>query len=434
MTLASGLAISSFSFSQTCPDLSSYYQIDDPDWPNILNSLSESFSSCLSSSEYFALYGSAQLYSGSLFEAIESLERSLLLNPDNGAAMIDYGEALYQDGQLFAAIEIYELLLARSDIPGNLVDEVKARQARWQATTRRTDWQLEVRSGYDANLNGASDQDTLTLTLSGEPVTLSLGEEFRVLGGSLLNLRAQGSHQKIATGSQQTFTGEVLTRVSEHSRANLAQIGGRYDFSTTDRPSGWRLRAGINHLNFSGEPLFTAADSEVRYRFGRATNCQQHLGLALQHQTWHDQNKLNGLESKLQVGRSCSFQSNANHLFSADIGLIKNVAVKDDRLGGDRDGWQVNFGWQTAFSRGEFAAQVSHTRLRDRRGYSPLLAFDARRDISRNSVLLQYREALPVLGERAQLILNFFHQDQNSNLELFRIDDTSAEIGIIWSF
>ena len=51
---------------------------------------------CLESSEYFALYGQAQLNNGQLSGALEALERALLIDPNNGAAGIDYAQALFE--------------------------------------------------------------------------------------------------------------------------------------------------------------------------------------------------------------------------------------------------------------------------------------------------------------------------------------------------
>lgn len=419
---------------QACPDLSVFYTDSEPDWPLMRTALAEIFPRCLRSSEFFALYGAAQLYSGQLAQAIESLERSLLLDPDNGAALVDYGEALYQDGQLFTAIEINDLLLERQDIPPNLLGQIESRQNRWQSLTRQTSWTLDVLGGYDDNLNGASDQDSITLTLSGEPVLLNLSEEFRVVSGPLLNARLQGTHRRLSVDSQETFTGEVRTRLSEDSNSNLAQVSGRYSISRANRPGSWQLSTGLNHLYFSSDPLFTALDAELRYRLPQSDYCQPHYGLALQHQTWHNQSRLNGVESRLALGSNCSLPNRPNQRINAEMSLLHNSELKQDRLGGSREGWQMSVGWQAALSRGLLLAQLSHTRIRDRRGYSSLLANNARRDISRNAFFLQYRESLPALGRRAQLIVNFFHQDQNSNLDLFQTDDTTAEIGVSWRF
>ena len=127
---------------------------------------------CLESSEFFALHGAAQLNSGQLAAALESLERALLIEPDNGAARIDYAQALYEQGQLFTALEINAQLLTRTDLPPNLQPLLASRQQSWQALTRETVYQLDVLAGYDDNLNGGLDSGQVTLTLSGNPVPL----------------------------------------------------------------------------------------------------------------------------------------------------------------------------------------------------------------------------------------------------------------------
>ena len=77
-------------FAHACPDLSDYvYPESSSDWPELERQLLAVMNECLDSSEYFALLGAAQLNSGLLAEASESLERSLLLNPDNGTAQVD---------------------------------------------------------------------------------------------------------------------------------------------------------------------------------------------------------------------------------------------------------------------------------------------------------------------------------------------------------
>ena len=420
--------------TDNCPDLSTFYRDSDPDWAQTRLTLGELFPRCLRSSEFFALYGAAQLYSGQLADALESLERALLLNPDNGDALVDYGEALYRDGQLFTAIEINALLLERDDLPERLTGQIASRQSRWQSLTRQTSWQLDVLGGYDDNLNGASDQDSITLTLSGEPVLLALSDEFRVVSGPLLNARIQGSHRRISVGRQESFTGELRTRLSKDSNSNLAQVNGRYSVSRASGRNSWQFTSGLNHLYFSSAPLFTALDAEIRYRRPKSGSCQPHYGLALQHQTWHNQSRLNGIETRLGAGSTCTLPDRPNLSLNLELNLLRNTELKPDRLGGSRNGWQMSMEWQAALARGVLLAQLSHTQIDDQRGYSPLLANNARRNIARNALFLQYRENLPALGRRAQLIVNFFHQDQQSSLDLFQTEDTTAEIGVSWRF
>ena len=89
-----------------CPDLREYYPILDRD-PSLLDRLlSNLLEDCYENSEYFALLGSAQIQMGELFRALENLERSLLLDPQNGSAAFDYAEVLFRQGQVISALEI----------------------------------------------------------------------------------------------------------------------------------------------------------------------------------------------------------------------------------------------------------------------------------------------------------------------------------------
>ncbi|MBT8147578.1 MAG: hypothetical protein KJN90_12045, partial [Gammaproteobacteria bacterium] len=171
-------------------------------------------SECLDNAEYFALYGAAQLNSGDVAESMESLERALLLDPRNGAAQIDYAQALYLQGDLFAALELNDRLLAREDLPEDLRGLLENRQQNWRAVTRQRLVQLDVLAGYDNNLNSAPTPDEITLTLSGEDVVLALNPDFRPVSGPYLNLRLGGRFRELAPDYQHNWLLEARGRVS----------------------------------------------------------------------------------------------------------------------------------------------------------------------------------------------------------------------------
>lgn len=417
-----------------CVDLSRFYGEESPDWERTRLELEALFDECLSSSEYFALYGAAQLNTGRLPEAMESLERALLLDPDNGAALIDYAAALLRDGQLFAAIEANEMVLSREDLPATLQPQVASRQRDWNALVRQTSWQLDLLGGYDDNLNGAPDEDLIALTLAGEPILLTLNQDFQAVSGPFLNMRGVMRHRRLAPESQHNFIGQVRGRLSEDSASDVLQFSARYNRLRANRRNSQQLGAGFNHLLFAGNPLFTGTDGSFRYQIGNSRACRPYFGAAFQHQIWHNQSRLNGLEAKLSFGGNCPLAGSSRQRVNVETSLLHNAELKDNRLGGSRDGWQFVAGWQYALPRGLFSAQYLHTSLRDQRGYSILLDNNARRDINRNSFLFQYRERVNFAGTGAQLLINLYHQDQNSNLGIFQTEDTSIEIGLSWLF
>ena len=420
--------------ADACPDLNRFLggPGEESDWPVIAEELKLLFDQCLLSSPYFALLGAAQLNAGRLPEAIESLERALLLDPENGAAMVDYAQALLEDGQLFAAIEANRLVLTRDDAPAGLVAQLRARQRDWGALTRQTSYQIDLVGGFDDNLNGGPDEDLISLTLAGQPILLTLSQGLRAASGPFGNARLLVRHRQLAPDRQHDFLGQISGRISEDTASDILQTTARYSQTILAGQRSWQLGAGLSHLAFGGNPLFTGVDTRLRYQLRQSGRCRPFFGGALQHQIWHGQSVLNGLESKLSVGSNCASVGTTNQRFGLEGGVLYNAAGKSNRLGSDRVGWQIRLQWQVSVAGGSIYTQLDHTSLRDQTGYSQLLSDNARRRVSRNSVLVQYRRSIDAAG--ADLLINLYHQDQESSLGLFQTEDTSLEFGLSWRF
>ncbi len=411
-----------------CPELAPYYLDDDADWSALEQELGALMPECLQSAEFFALYGAALLHSGQVPDAIESLERALLLDPEQGAAQIDYAQALFLQGELFSALELNKRLLEREDLPANLQPLIEQRQRNWQAMTSQSSIQIDVLAGYDDNLNSAPDPSQITLTLSGEPVILSLNDESRPVSGPYLNLRLAAGIKQLAADQQHNWTGELRGRLSEHTDSDLVQLNGRYSYIRPSRDRNWQFDAGMSNLFFGGSPLFTGTETSARYQPKVSAACKPYSNLAVQHQHYYERGSLNALETKASLGANCPMGSNSgNQLFSAEVAVLANQALKSARPGGDRRGWQATLNWQYISASGVFRAQMNHTQLNDRRGYSELLDNNAKRGLGSSYVLLQYRR--PLRADMA-LLVNLYHQRQRSNIELFQTVDTTFELGL----
>lgn len=421
---------------QSCPDLSPYYGPSaQTNWQKLEGQLAAIRLDCLESSEFFALHGAAQLNSGMVDQSLESLERALLLDPNNGAAQIDYGQAMYQKGQLFMALEINERLLERGNLPENLKPALRARQQTWKALTRQHSFQLDALGGYDNNLNGAPSPDQVTLTLSGEAIPLTLDTDFRPIGGSYVNLRLGSRYRALAPEHQHNWATEVRARTSEDSSSNLVQFSSRYAFIKPEDGHSWQLTGGLSHLNFGGTGLFTGVDTSARYQADSNFLCKPYYDLAAQLQVYQEQDFLNGVESKASAGLNCAnLGLNGNQRITAEVGILNNRALRSARLGGDRNGWQFKADWQILLGSAVLRAQLSHIQLDDKDSYSPLLDNGAERELDRSYFLLQYQRPLAALGSNSSLMFNVYRQIQSSNIEFFRTSNTSAEIGLSWSF
>ena len=162
-----------------CPDLRDYYSILERD-PVLLDSqLSNFLEDCYENSEYFSLLGSAQIQMGDLLRALENLERSLLLDPQNGSAAVDYAEVLFRQGQVISALEINNQLSERDDLPEGMSELIAERSRLWRPFTVQYVGGLGLSFGHDNNLNSAPIGERLTLTLSGKPISLEVSPEYR---------------------------------------------------------------------------------------------------------------------------------------------------------------------------------------------------------------------------------------------------------------
>lgn len=442
--LASVFGVSSLLASGSvlaCPNLQPFYQLEfqsqsaaslDNDSRELELQLAALMGQCLESSEYFALFGAVQMKAGRLAESLESLERALLLDPSNGAAQIDYAQALYQRGQLFSALDLNAQIIDREDTPADIRNALARRESVWRKQTRQYGFQADVLAGYDDNLNGAPDPNQITLTLSGEPVLFPLGDEYRPQSGPYLNARLSGRFLQLAADHRHNAMVEVRGRASEDAASDLLQFDTRYAYERPSRDHTWRYTAGLAHLLFGGSSLYTASTLGVQYQMAESNACSRQVGLALQHQLYHQQGDLNAIESKLAAGQSCtvSLAGWASRL-GAEVSVIANVGIGDNRPGGDRQGWQANIDWQFPLYKGIFTSQINYTNTRDDAGYSALLENGDNRSIDRVNLLLQYRQ---LISPNASFLLNYYHQRQSSNILLFDSRNTTFEVGFSFAF
>lgn len=407
-----------------CPPLENFYPIDDAAWNGLAERLQPLLGDCLDSSEYFALLGAAQMQRGDLAPALESLERALLLDPANAGARIDYAEALFHAGQLFPALELNRGLLQRPDTPAPLVNMLEVRQALWQRQTTRRGLTLDLAGGYDNNLNGAPASGEVTLTLSGESITLALDEDFRPLSGPYANTRLSGYYQKLRENGSHDLQFGLRSRNSEHTQSDLVQMDWRYAYNRRGQAYAWTLGAGTSHLMFGGSPLY--AVSELRGRARReGAGCQPQYELVAQYQRYHSRGRFSGVESAATTGFDCRPAGQARN-YGLELGLLGNYAQEDDRPGGDRQGWQARLYWQEPLAGGTLRAQYSISRLDDDGAYSPIIAFGAQRSVTSRFARLQYQRPITeTLGFSAALT----HQRQGSNLGPFNTDGTALELG-----
>jgi hypothetical protein len=412
-----------------CPPLQEYYPSSDAQWPQAEQDLAVLMPECLESAEYFALYGAALLNTGQTAPALEALERALLLDPENGAARVDYAQALYLAGQLFPALEVNNALLQRADLPPSLASMLQQRKQSWTAQTRSRGVQAEVTTGYDNNLNGGPSRSDFTLTLSGEQIPLTLGPEFQPVSGPYISLRVNGIYQRLTPERNHDVLFSLRNRISEHNDSDLLQFDWRYGMTLPEPGYQWELMAGGSHVMYGGNPLYTATEMRVRRRI-RGGGCRPQYELAAQHQLYHGQSLVTGIEASATAGLECPL-AGESQLVSIEAGPLTNRAMRNNRPGGDRNGWKLRLSWQWRLGAGLLSTQFNYARLNDKTGYSDLLEGGARRQVDSTIFRLQYTRPLQ---ENLIFLFNFTQQNQGSNIGPFENRGTAADLGISYNF
>ncbi len=416
-----------------CPDLGSFYPRLEGADASVAQDLSALLDDCYSDSEYFALLGAVYLNMGDLFSALENLERSLLLDPDNGSAAMDYAEILYRQGQVTAALEMNSLLADRDDLPEGLYQIIQQRAQRWSRSTISLTGGFGIAAGYDNNLNSAPLGEQLTLTLSGRPVSLEVSPEFRASAGEYSSLLGGFSRSTEGTEFRSRISGSFRGRFGNSSKYEMMQASALYTLSESSENSRWNAFFGLDHLNFGRNSIFSSSTLKAVYRLFATENCSIYAAAAAQYQYFHKQESLSGTESSVGSELDCFLpESTFLQRFGLAFSALKNSASQSNRLGEDRAGWRANLAAQRQLGRGRLLAQYTHTKLDDETGYSPIFSFGDERQESLDSIYVRYLFPLPRLGRSAQFSASVYYNSQRSTIELFRTRGTSAEIGINW--
>lgn len=418
-----------------CPPLAELYPTSETEWPARRPAIEALMPECLASAEYFALLGAARLNTGDLAGALEALERALLIDPRHGGAQVDYAEALYRSGQLFAALELNRSLLARSDLPPNLSPILNARQRLWSRERKIISFLGELSGGYDTNLNGAPSASEFVLTLSGESVIATLSPEFHPKEGGFANARLVGSYSVIGPEDRHDLLGSVRSRTSTDRESDLIQFDWRYGYSrdleTNRFPLlGLEATAGTSHLLYGGSPLYSVMDLRSRLLVRQNSGCSPLVEVAAQYQRYHGQRLVSGVESSISGGLQCEDPAERARL-ELEAGYLFNHATESVRPGGDREGWRVQLRWQYRVGMGALDLNATYARLDDDRGYSSLLENGAARGIDNYQLRLQYQRPL---NPTTRFFTGLNYQNQDSNLAPFRNEGTAIEAGVRHQF
>lgn len=396
-------------------------------WLTIRDTLAPNESRCLRNTEYYALYGAALMHTGKLSQALEALERALLLNPNNGGAMVDYAEALFLSGEVSAAIRINQQLLARQDLPAPLEALFKERNQRWDHARTRWQPQFSSRVGYHDNLNQAPRDKFLYLTIDGEELALELDGDAQPQPGYYTHHRLSANRYKDFDDGQSRLKLSVQGRRSAEPEVDNAELSLDYEREyQLDDDQAWWWHGTANHVFYGGKSLYSELELGAT-KIWRRQQCSVYATTSIGSRIFTTRRQMDDQTFTAGGGLSCA---QARGKLTLEARSINSRALRD-RAGGDRWGGELSATWQRLINPGMLFLHGALEISKDAEGYSPLLERGARRQVQSLRIEAQY---LYPLSPTLSLVTGIYHQRQESNIDLFHSSASSFDIGFNLAF
>lgn len=349
-------------------------------------------------------------------EAADHLERALMLAPEMQSAQLDYALALAGLGDTQSALLLIKDLLAGAELPAHLRPMLAQQVAQWTAAplpapTWWVNGSAGARLGWDSNLLGAPNLDSLTLTFPGYNQILPLDGNYRALSGAYARADAQLSLRRVETDGQRwQIDGAMRGRVSPaHDQAASNQLDLQLERNTYMLPPG---TVGQHHGYYAGAAVSTLnAQTGTHYQalglnLGWGTQwaaqtagagCQSRIGAELQDRRYISNPLLSGSYSGLNIMATCAQANGAQWLISLKTG--HDLADSADRAGADQAQTTLRLVglmpvmWQERNpGRAYLLADMELTRQQDSAPYSALLDGGSIRNLQRQTAKLEYQQ------------------------------------------
>lgn len=396
-------------------------------------------SRCQKDADFLATLGQRMNRLGRHSEAAEHLERALLLDPARQDVQMAYAFALVGLGQASSARGFLQDLLKDQSLPADLRAQIQRQENALAeldtgAAAAATRWiphlSLSARYGHDSNLLSTPNLSSLSLTVAGQSLSLPLDESYLAKAGNYAraDLQLDISRNVAADQRWDLVVGLRQRRSPDEARSNNNQIDLLLEQST---PSG----------GFYWQTQFTDLDASngVHYQIWglgaglgaqKIGNCMAKIGLEAQERSYFNTQVLSGRYTAYTAFTSCALEGQSRLLLSLRQGADRPIDAS--RPGGTQTSTSLRalvYAYLNAWGEDALLVDLEHTLQRDDTGYSPILEGGAVRNQRRNTLRLEYQKAL---SRSAQWLIGMERQVQDSNLELFRSDNSGAYTSLRW--
>jgi len=382
-------------------------------------------SPCWDQPLFLAHLGHLLVKDGLYLNAIDYLERAILLEPTLKGAQIDYALALSGSGDLRSGSAMLASLLKDPALPVELAPSLLSAKGALERGLWRSNGQAGLTLGYDSNLLGAPNLSGLALTVSGQTAVLPLAPSYLAKKGGYGQADVQYEAQKIdIDGSRYDFYGNVRQRqVPEYSDANFTQFNlvGEYGVPTT-----W----GQTYINYSFSGYQTYSESFYNNNtvgaggiFPLQGSCSIRLGINSSLRRYNTNTILNGNYLGAQGIVGCMqpifWQLIAN--------LGQDVASNAARPGGSQNQTNIRTISLLPTPVGQVLLDLQWASFNDLNGYSDIIESGRSRIMTQYSAKAEYQYPVTKLWQAA---IGYNWINQISNLALFAFNNSGPYIAL----
>lgn len=458
-TLAWLLAIASAHVvAQTPPSPPAVCPLSQPDLPpevllasradlqQRLQALEAMADQCMGRATFHAQRGVLLQLLGQASDAIEALERSLLLEPDQPGTLLDYALALRAVGDPASATALLGALSQRADVPAALQPLLLRQLAEASAPARAVQYRVRFSTalGADSNLNNAPSADGFTLTLPWGNADLALDEASRARpGAAWLNTLQGQALLGTEAGQLWVMQAELRTRQTEQPATayHQADLVGTW-LQAPAASSQWQARLALSSLTFGGQALQQSQRAAVSHQWrlpvpGWGGLCRPLAGLELETRHYPSAPSLDGRYQGLTAAVACGPEpghtdQTARSRFNLQWRLGQDQAANPQRSGADSSTAELRAGWGRSWFDKDLTADYSIAAQQDASGYSPLLSNNAARNTLRHTLHLELAATPQRLFAGGQWFVAADATLQTSNLAPFAIRGQALYTGFRW--
>lgn len=402
---------------------------------------------CIKNADFVAWLGALLLDDGDAAQALNWLERAMLLDPGNLGTQADYALALSALGEPLALQELARSWQGRGDLPPALrakLFPIERRNAYTLPNVRlgyapRQIWGFQggvsVVVGHETNLDRSPRLTEITLTLPGGPVELPVLSAPRagaatLASGSLLWALSPVPALVMRTGFSVNLRAAPSVRATDWQQAQLSS-------EALYTAEGWRAQVDASAAWVGGalnEPYRLTRGGLSAEALHAA--CSIRLAIAREQRRQSNSTRLNATSAIWMVEMRCPLPAAPDWKVSLNLSHGRDRPESAERPGGRQQlqaGAVRLVGPLGPATRLDF--NLRYVNVRDSTGYSALLDDNAVRGLALQQRSVELAHQLDDYGwPGATAVLQWQSAKQVSNLKLFAYRADSYYGGLRWSW